>query len=120
MTAIATEGAEARGVTRRAVHVLSWLGALGALAVAALWLARIPPSLSSDDALFLLHALTRFSILDFSPQFPGYPGTVGDGLKRALDALGNPGVFGVGARKPDPATFAAARADIFKALGLTP
>ena len=45
---------------------------------------------------------------------------VGDGLKRALDAIGNPGVFGVGARKPDPAAFAAARADIFKALGLTP
>ena len=45
---------------------------------------------------------------------------VGDGLKRALDAIGNPGVFGVGARKPDPAAFATARADIFKALGLTP
>ena len=45
---------------------------------------------------------------------------VGDGLKRALDAIGNPGVFGVGARKPDPAAFASARADIFKALGLTP
>lgn len=42
---------------------------------------------------------------------------VGDGLKRALDALGNPGVFGVGAKKADAAAFAAARADIFKALG---
>jgi hypothetical protein len=46
--------------------------------------------------------------------------TVSDSLKRALDAIGNPGVFGVGARKADPAAFAAARADIFKALGLTP
>lgn len=41
-------------------------------------------------------------------------------LPHALDAIGNPGVFGVGARKPDPAAFAAARADIFKALGLPP
>src|SRR5579862_1317860 len=41
-------------------------------------------------------------------------------LPRALDAIGNPGVFGVGARKPDSAAFTAARADIFKALGLTP
>lgn len=41
-------------------------------------------------------------------------------LSRALDAIGNPGVFGVGARKPDSAAYAAARADIFKALGLTP
>jgi hypothetical protein len=41
-------------------------------------------------------------------------------LPRALDAIGNPGVFGVGARKADPAAFAAARADMFKALGLTP
>jgi hypothetical protein len=37
-----------------------------------------------------------------------------------LDAAGNPGVFGVGKKSPDPAAFEAARADIFKALGLTP
>jgi hypothetical protein len=45
---------------------------------------------------------------------------VADALPRALDAIGNPGVFGVGAKKPDAAAFAAARADIFKALGVTP
>lgn len=39
------------------------------------------------------------------------------GLQKALDAVGNPGVFGVGARKPDPAAFAAARTEILKALG---
>jgi hypothetical protein len=41
-------------------------------------------------------------------------------LPRALDAIGNPGVFGVGTKKADPAAFAAARADILKALGVTP
>jgi len=45
---------------------------------------------------------------------------VGDGLQKALDAIGNPGVFGVGARQPDPTAYAAARAEIFKALGKTP
>jgi hypothetical protein len=44
----------------------------------------------------------------------------GDGLKRALAAIGNPGVFGVGARKPDAAAFATARSDVLKALGRTP
>jgi hypothetical protein len=44
--------------------------------------------------------------------------SVDDALKRALDALGNPGVFGVGVRPPDPAAFAAARADIDKAVGM--
>jgi hypothetical protein len=46
--------------------------------------------------------------------------TISDALSQALDAVGNPGVFGVGARQPDPAAFAAARATIFKALGKTP
>lgn len=59
-----------------------WLlgaAALTALAFwggAALWVMGHPPALSSDDALFFLRGLTRFSILDFSPQFPGYPGFV--------------------------------------------
>jgi hypothetical protein len=56
-----------------------WLAAAAALVAFAVWLAQIPPSLSSDDAFFLLHSLTRFSILDFSPPFPGYPGYVAMG-----------------------------------------
>jgi len=50
---------------------------------------------------------------------PAVSAKIDDGLKRALDAIGNPGVFGVGARKPDAAAFAAARADILTALGRT-
>lgn len=37
------------------------------------WFFQFPPSLSSDDALYFSRALTRYSILDFSPHFPGYP-----------------------------------------------
>jgi len=50
---------------------------------------------------------------------PAVSAKINDALKRALDAIGNPGVFGVGARKADPAAFAAARADILTALGRT-
>jgi len=63
-------------------------------AMVALWLAWHPVALSSDDALFFTHALTRFSVLDFSPQFPGYPGFVALGRLALsishdpLDALG--------------------------------
>jgi len=42
---------------------------------------------------------------------------VADGLQHALDAVGNPGVFGVGARPADPAAFAAARIAVLKAIG---
>jgi hypothetical protein len=45
--------------------------------------------------------------------------TINTALQQALDAIGNPGVFGVGARPADPAAFATARATIFKALGKT-
>lgn len=41
-------------------------------------------------------------------------------MTRAIDALGNPGVFGVGARKPDPDGFDAAKAAILQALGKAP
>jgi len=70
------------------------LASLLLYAAIALWLASHPVSLSSDDALFLLHALKRFSVLDFSPQFPGYPGFVALGRLALsishdpLDALG--------------------------------
>jgi len=45
---------------------------------------------------------------------------ISNALTQALDAVGNPGVFGVGQRQPDPGAFASARADILKALGKTP
>jgi hypothetical protein len=47
---------------------------------------------------------------------PGRRKAVEEGLKRALDAIGNPGVFGVGARSPDIAAFAKAHADVRAAL----
>lgn len=50
---------------------------------------------------------------DLAPEIR--TGVEGD-LKRALDAIGNPGVFGVGARKPDPAAFEKAHQDVKKAL----
>jgi hypothetical protein len=42
--------------------------------------------------------------------------TVEDGLKRALDAIGNPGIFGVGRKAADPQAFAKAHADVQAAL----
>jgi hypothetical protein len=42
---------------------LAWLG----------WLLAFPVALDSDDALNLAHGVTRFSVLEFSPHFPGYP-----------------------------------------------
>lgn len=57
------------------LHALA-LAALALWGGGAFWVASHPPALSSDDALFFLRGLTRFSILDFSPQFPGYPGFV--------------------------------------------
>ncbi len=42
---------------------LAWLG----------WLLAFPVALDSDDALNFSHGVTRFSVLEFSPHFPGYP-----------------------------------------------
>lgn len=42
---------------------LAWLG----------WLFAFPVALDSDDALNFAHGVTRFSVLEFSPHFPGYP-----------------------------------------------
>lgn len=44
---------------------------------------------------------------------------VGAAMTVAIDAVGNPGVFGVGAKKPDPQAFGTAKATILKALGKT-
>ena len=41
---------------------------------------------------------------------------VEDGLRRALDSLGNPGIFGVGARPADLSAFIKADQDVTKAL----
>jgi hypothetical protein len=73
---------------------LALFASLALYAAVVLWLAWHPAALSSDDALFFTHALTRFSVLDFSPQFPGYPGFVALGRLALsvsddpLDALG--------------------------------
>ncbi len=42
---------------------LAWLG----------WLLAFPVALDSDDALNFAHGVMRFSVLEFSPHFPGYP-----------------------------------------------
>ncbi len=42
---------------------LAWLG----------WLLTFPVALDSDDVLNFAHGVVRFSVLEFSPHFPGYP-----------------------------------------------
>ncbi len=37
------------------------------------WLLAFPVALDSDDALNFAHGVTHFSVLEFSPHFPGYP-----------------------------------------------
>jgi len=67
-----------------------WAGALVAYLAFAGWLLANPPALSSDDALFFAHGLVRFSILDLSPQFPGYPGFIAIGRLLLPFAGGDP------------------------------
>jgi len=50
------------------------------------WLISFPPSISGDDALFFVRGVERFSILEFRPHFPGYPGFIL--LGKAVHALG--------------------------------
>ncbi|WP_417831475.1 hypothetical protein [Terasakiella sp.] len=52
----------------------------------AVWLFSFAPSLSNDDAYFFLRGIERFSILEFRPHFPGYPGFIL--LGKALYGLG--------------------------------
>ncbi|WP_235672059.1 hypothetical protein [Aeromonas veronii] len=54
---------------------LAWLG----------WLLAFPVALDSDDALNFAHGVTRFSVLEFSPHFPGYPAFIW--LARLLNLL---------------------------------
>ncbi len=58
---------------------LGWAMAVALWLAAAAWIAAHPVTPGSDDALFLLRGLTRFSVLEFRPQFPGYPGMVAMG-----------------------------------------
>ncbi|MGL5813286.1 MAG: hypothetical protein ACRCYW_08170 [Aeromonas sp.] len=37
------------------------------------WLFAFPVALDSDDAVNFAHGVVRFSVLEFSPHFPGYP-----------------------------------------------
>ncbi len=39
----------------------------------ALFIFSFSPSYYNDDALFLARGIDSFSIIDFSPHFPGYP-----------------------------------------------
>lgn len=55
----------------------------------AYWLYGQPPSLATDDAFFFARALSRFSVLDFSPHFPGYPAFIALGRLFRL-AIGDP------------------------------
>lgn len=58
---------------------LAWLG----------WLLAFPVALDSDDALNFAHGVTRFSVLEFSPHFPGYPAFIW--LTRLINlAVGDP------------------------------
>ncbi|MEG0006952.1 MAG: hypothetical protein RR721_10685 [Aeromonas sp.] len=49
------------------------------------WLLSFPVALDSDDALNFAHGVMRFSVLEFSPHFPGYPAFIW--LARLLNLL---------------------------------
>nr|MBL0708758.1 hypothetical protein [Sulfurimonas sp.] len=38
-----------------------------------LFIFSYPPSYYNDDSLFLANGILNFSVIEFSPQFPGYP-----------------------------------------------
>lgn len=78
-----------RSGSRTSTITAAWVATLALYAAEAIWIARHQPAISSDDALFLARGLTRFSILDFSPQFPGYPGFIAMG-RLLLPLVGDP------------------------------
>lgn len=57
-------------------HVIVHLLAISILISYFILLAGYSFDISSDDALYFQRALTQFSVLEFSPHFPGYPGFV--------------------------------------------
>lgn len=52
------------------------LAGLAALTLGAVLLWHFPPLPGGDDALFLARGVEHFSVLAFSPNFPGYPGLI--------------------------------------------
>lgn len=80
---------DAPSATREPALATAGIAALTLYAAAAAWIFAHPVAISSDDALYFSRSLTRFSILDFSPQFPGYPGFVAIG-RLALALVGDP------------------------------
>ncbi|RDE24348.1 hypothetical protein DV711_01795 [Motiliproteus coralliicola] len=46
------------------------------LGLETVWLFSQPALLGHDDALFFARGIERFSVLEFSPHFPGYPGLI--------------------------------------------
>ncbi|MEM9631885.1 MAG: hypothetical protein AAGA50_11205 [Pseudomonadota bacterium] len=52
------------------------VSSLAGFCLLAWWLFSIKVEIASDDAYYFSRALTRFSILDYSPHFPGYPAFV--------------------------------------------
>ncbi|EEA96684.1 hypothetical protein [Pseudovibrio sp. JE062] len=55
---------------------VGWGLALCCYAVLSIWLLRHPPSIPTDDAFFFVNGTIRFSVLEFRPHFPGYPGFI--------------------------------------------
>lgn len=67
--------ADVRGTVRPVTKVV-WAVLAGLHAALAVWLFAEPVGLPSDDAFNFAHGLVHFSVLEFSPHFPGYPGFV--------------------------------------------
>ncbi|KZK83076.1 hypothetical protein PsAD13_03278 [Pseudovibrio sp. Ad13] len=55
---------------------LGWGAALFCYVTLSIWLLRHTPSIPSDDAYFFVNGTVRFSVLEFRPHFPGYPGFI--------------------------------------------
>ncbi|KZK78844.1 hypothetical protein PsW64_04487 [Pseudovibrio sp. W64] len=55
---------------------LGWGAALFCYVTLSTWLLRHTPSIPSDDAYFFVNGTIRFSVLEFRPHFPGYPGFI--------------------------------------------
>ncbi|QUS54078.1 hypothetical protein [Pseudovibrio brasiliensis] len=55
---------------------VGWGLALCCYAVLSIWLLRHPPSIPTDDAFFFVNGTILFSVLEFRPHFPGYPGFI--------------------------------------------
>lgn len=72
---------------------------------------------SYQAAKVLVVTANRFYTAIAADLDPGASKVIAAHMPAAIDAVGNPGVFGVGSRPADPEAFDAARAAIFQALG---